>query len=293
MLTLEEILLRLDEKPPRVVSLVPSYTESMFDLGFGKWVMGVTDYCMYPAAELKSLPKVGGVRDPDIERILALTPDLVLANQEENAPETIRHLEQLGMTVWMSFPQSVSDALEVLGGMVRLYHDETAALRVRMLEANYDWAVQAANDQPKLSFFCPIWQGIHAGMPWWMTFNRATYASDLLESVGGVNVFASRQRCYPLAADLGLAESEAPGKRDTRYPCVSLAEVLSAQPEVILLPDEPFLFDENHMRQFMDLLQDTPAVKAGRVYRIDGTLIAWYGTRLGLALETLPEYFLK
>lgn len=291
--TLDEILIRLGEKPPRIVSLVPSYTESLFDLGYGKWVVGVTDYCIHPAKELESVQRVGSVRDPDIGCIQVLAPDVVLANQEENQPDTVHSLEQAGIPVWLSFPKSVEEMFDVLVGMVRFYHDEASSLRVRMLETSFDWAVQAAAEQPKVPFFCPIWQGrLGVDKVWWMTFNRDTYASDLLEKLGGENVFGKRLRRYPLEADLGLAEAESAGLRDTRYPRISLEEVIAAQPEVILLPDEPFAFDETAYSQLLDLLNATPAVKAQRVYRIDGSLIAWYGTRIGLAVDTIPNYFL-
>jgi iron complex transport system substrate-binding protein len=291
--TLDEILIRLDEKPPRIVSLVPSYTESLFDLGFGKYVVGVTEYCVHPASELASVQRVGSVRAPDINCILGLAPDVVLANQEENSPETVRSLEQAGVSVWLSFPKSVDEMFEVLVGFVRFYHDEAASLRVRMLETSFDWAVQAAADQPKLRFFCPIWQGkLGTEKVWWMTFNQDTYASDLLEKLGGLNVFTGRTRRYPLEADLGLATAEEPGLRDTRYPRVSLEEVIASQPEVILLPDEPFTFDDAARSQLMELLHETPAVKAQRIYNFDGSVIAWYGTRIGLALESVPNFFL-
>ena len=289
---LEDILIELDERPPKIVSLVPSYTESLFDLGFGAWVVGVTDYCIHPAAELAKVERVGGVKNASVEQILALAPDVVIANQEENSLGTIRQLEDAGLSVWLSFPKSVAEMFEVLGGMVRFYHDEVASLRVRFLETSLDWAVQAAAEQPKQTFFCPIWQGqLDNGQVWWMTFNFDTYACDLLEKLGGVNVFAKRQRRYPLEAEFGLVQAEDPGQRDTRYPCVSMEEVIAAQPQVILLPDEPFVFDEAMQAQMMELLADTPAVKNQRVYRIDGSLIAWYGTRIRLALETIPDLF--
>ena len=290
---LEDILFRLEERPPRVVSLVPSYTESLFGLGFGKWVAGVTNFCTQPSHGMENLARVGGVWDVDVEKIIALAPDVVIANQEENKPETLSQLEKAGIPVWLTFPKKVMDVFEVLGGMVRFYHDESASLRVRMLETGFDWAVQAAAEQGKLRFFCPIWEGEGPeGQRWWMTFNRDTYSSDLLEQLGGVNIFAHRQRLYPLVADLGLTGPEPSGDRDIRYPRVNVEEVVAGQPEVIFLPDEPFVFDQISYEGMMNCLRDTPAVRAGRVYRIDGSLITWYGTRIGLALDVIPPYFL-
>jgi iron complex transport system substrate-binding protein len=95
-----------------------------------------------------------------------------------------------------------------------------------------------------------------------------------------------------LEADLGLLEPEPAGERDQRYPRVTVAEVIAAQPEVILLPDEPFKFDQAAYTEVLTLLRETPAVKSGHVYLIDGSLIAWCGTRIGAAVSELSAYFL-
>jgi ABC-type hemin transport system substrate-binding protein len=109
--------------------------------------------------------------------------------------------------------------------------------------------------------------------------------------MGGENVFASRERHYPLAADLGRAEAEPPGIRDTRYPRVTADEVLAAQPEMILLPDDPFHFTEGHKQTIQERFADTPAVRNKRVFFVDGSLLTWYGTRLAKAIQVLPSFF--
>jgi ABC-type Fe3+-hydroxamate transport system substrate-binding protein len=289
--SIEEILNDLPENGPRIVSLVPSYTESLFDLGFGKSVVGITDFCSRPLNELAHIPRVGGVADARVEVILALAPDLVIANQEENRPETINALSERGLKVWLTFPKSVEEMMDVLVGMVALFHDEQASVKVRMLETALDWVSQAT-EQSQMRFFAPVWQErTPDGTPWWMTFNRQTYSSDLLERLGGCNIFANRVRRYPLDADLGTGAPEPAGERDVRYPRVTVSEVLAAQPEVILLPDEPFVFDEAGAQEVMNLLRETPAVQAGRVYRIEGRLITWCGTSIAAALSDLSGYF--
>lgn len=290
--TLDDIRLHLETTPQRVVSIVPSYTESMFDLGFGACVVGATDYCVHPQSGLANVPRVGGPKDPRIADILRLTPDLVLANQEENTLQDVEALEKAGIPVWVSFPRSVQDALNVLWGIVDLYHDQTASLRVRYLEDNCDWARQAVEGIPGKRFFCPIWSGsMPDGEPWWMTFNGNTYMSDLLALFGGVNVFSGRQRLYPLLADLGKAPEEPNLDRDTRYPCVRLTEIIEADPEIIFLPDEPFNFGQDSSEKLIELLAETTALRSGRVYLVNGSLLTWYGTRLSQALSELPQYF--
>ena len=116
--TLEDVRHHFETTPQRVVSLVPSYTESMVDLGFGANVVGVTDYCVHPQDSLLNIPRVGGPKNPRIEDILSLAPDLVLANQEENMLGDVEALEKAGIPVWVSFPQTVQEALDVCGGVL-------------------------------------------------------------------------------------------------------------------------------------------------------------------------------
>jgi ABC-type Fe3+-hydroxamate transport system substrate-binding protein len=121
-----------------------------------------------------------------------------------------------------------------------------------------------------------------------MTFDQDTYMHDLLRLMGGENVFAGRVRRYPLSADLGLTEAEQAGERDTRYPRVTFQEIMNADPEVILLPDEPFAYDASQQARLMEMLADTAAVRNGKVFLVEGSLLTWHGTRLARALRDLP-----
>ncbi len=278
--------------PRRVVSLVPSMTESLFELGLGQALVGVTDYCIHPAEAMGDLPRLGGPKDPRLEDIVALKPDLVIANMEENTRQAVEALEAQGMPVWVSFPRTVDQSMEVLWKLAELFRSDTARLRLQTLEVTLDWAVSAAGEHSPVRYFCPIWHEQTAqGAQWWMTFNRDTYCNDVLRIAGGENVFAERERRYPLAADLGQEPSQEAGERDTRYPRITLEEVRAARPQVILLPSEPYGFDEVHQRQLCDLLADTPAVRQGRVHFVEGSLITWHGTRLARALRELPAFF--
>jgi iron complex transport system substrate-binding protein len=289
--TIEAVLARLDGPPRRVVSLVPSYTQSFFDLGFGDAIIGVSDYCTHPAGRLENMCRVGGPKSLRIDKICALRPDLVLANQEENDRDQILALQAAGINVWLTFPRSVKETFSVLADMVRLYGDSGAFMRLRALETGFDWAHQAGSDQARPRYFCPIWQEPGpTGERYWMTFNRDTYSSDLLDQLGGENVFAGRERLYPLEADLGTRPAEASGERDTRYPRVLREEILAAQPEVILLPDEPYRFDHQAESDLRSLLADTPAVQNERIYRVEGRWITWCGTCIGEAMMELPLF---
>ena len=275
--------------PERVVSLVPSMTESLFDLGLGASLVGVTDYCTQPAAQVEGLPRLGGPKNPRVEEIIALQPDLVLANYEENTRQSVEALEAAGVRVWVTFPKTVRQALDVLWTLSALYQSPMAAARVESLEIGLDWAERAAQNREPIRYFCPIWyEAGSKGPAWWMTFNRQTYPSDVLEAIGATNIFADRERRYPLDADLGLVEPGDPAGRDTRYPRMTADEILAADPELILLPDEPYNFTDAHMEQLKAGLRSTRALQNGRVHQFDGSLITWHGTRLGKALQILP-----
>lgn len=284
-------LLMFKHAPRRVVSLVPSMTDSLFELGAGESVVGATRYCPVPSDREGKVTRVGGTREPDLDLISSLNPELVLANKEENSKEAVEALESAGINVWLTFPRTAADALDVLWLVARLFRLEASALpTLHTLEVTLGWLDRASHSQRLPRFFCPIWQGVlEEDSLWWMTFNQATYAHDLLRCCGGANVFASRVRRYPLMADLGIQNAEEPGERDTRYPRVTVEEVRALDPQIILLPDEPYQFSDEEQARVKELLEQTRAVKEGRVRPVDGTLITWHGTRMARALRQLPD----
>ena len=97
--------------PHRVVSLVPSMTESLFDLGFGNYLVGITDYCIHPKTEVEKLPRLGGTKNPRIDELIRLHPDLVIANKEENTQQSIQQIEDEGIPVWLTFPKTVAESI--------------------------------------------------------------------------------------------------------------------------------------------------------------------------------------
>ncbi len=272
--------------PRRVVSLVPSLTETLFALGLGERVVAVTDYCLYPKEALAHLPRIGGTKNPNLDRIVALRPDLVLAYREENTPQAVFGLWQRGIPVWVLDVRTVDDVVHMLRLLAaRFFHPPAAD---RATEAEHALLRHRLNP-PRTAwrYFVPIWQDETRGVRWWMTFNRHTYMHSLLAVLGGVNIFAHRSRRYPLAADLGLAPPQDPKGRDTRYPRVTLEEIRAGQPEVILLPTEPYPYTRQHVAELRELLADTPAARSGRIYLVEGSLLTWPGIRMLQALETL------
>jgi ABC-type Fe3+-hydroxamate transport system substrate-binding protein len=209
-----------------------------------------------------SKAKVGREKDPDVAKIRALTPDLVVANIEENRKEVVEQLRGAGVPVWVTFPRTVRDGIRLIRELGEVAGAPTEGEAVAApLERRYAAAVAAAAGRPATRVFCPIWRGPY------MTIGRDTYVHDMLAVCGGANVFADRGE---------------------RYPTVTLEEVAAAAPEVIVLPDEPFRFRPPHRADFQ-AFPEIPAVKAGRIRLVDGKLLSWYGRRIGEALERLPR----
>jgi ABC-type Fe3+-hydroxamate transport system substrate-binding protein len=242
-----------------VVSLVPSLSEALVWLGLADHLVGVSDWCVHPADALAKLPKLGGTKTPSIARILALAPDLVIANHEENRRRDVERLEAAGVPVWVTYPRSVRDGVALLRELAELGAASGAKPElVDPLEAAVA-AAEAARPARRTRIFCPIWK-----TPW-MSVGGDTYAHDLLVLCGGENVFADRG--------------------DRRYPIVQLDEIVAAAPELILLPDEPYAFGPREASELAAL--DVPAAASGRIHLIDGTLVSWYGPRIQRAIETL------
>lgn len=245
----------------RIVSLVPSLTEALFALGLGDRVVGVTDWCVHPAERVASLPKVGGTKNPSLARIEELRPDLVIANQEENRRRDVERLEANGIDVWVTYPRSVADGVALLTELADLGASDATRQAVLDPVHHRFAAAQAAlaESRPRTRCFCPIWKAP------WMAVGGDTYADDLLRLCGGENVFGARP--------------------ERRYPIVEESEIVAAEPEVILLPDEPYAFGPRDVAELSAL--PIPAARSHRIHTLDGTLVSWYGPRIGTAIETL------
>jgi ABC-type Fe3+-hydroxamate transport system substrate-binding protein len=263
--------------PRRVVSLVPSDTLNVASLGCAGALVGRTDYCELPVDVVASLPSVGGTKNPRVDDVCALEPDLVLANQEENTRGDLEELARRGVRVYVAFPRRVVQGLAHLARLARIFGVERDAGVRELLAAGYH-ALHAADEgrsrAAPIRVFCPIW------MKPLMTVHGDTFISDMLDLCGAQNVFADRERRYPLAADVGHATPLPPEKvrdRDVRYPRVTLEEVVARRPDLVLLPDEPHPFTEEDAAVFRGL--DIPAAKAGAVVRTGGKDLCWPGAR--------------
>lgn len=279
----------LQQTPQRIVSLVPSLTEVLYAFGLGSRIVGITDYCVEPQPEVRSKPTIGGTKNPDVQAILRLAPDLVVANVEENRREDAEFLQAWGIPVFVCFPQTVAEALVTLQALAQATRAEAQASPVlERIAIAYKETKTLTAGRRKVRVFCPIWKEP------WMTINRDTFIHDMLETCGGANIFAERERRFPLAADLGQRsewETVRFAGRDRRYPRVTLDEMAGLMPEIILLPDEPYRFTEADQADFVGLVQ-VPAVRDKRIYIIDGKTVCWYWSRLDDSLRSLRQLLL-
>jgi ABC-type hemin transport system substrate-binding protein len=276
----------------RIVSLVPSLSEALVVLGLGDRLVGVTAYCVEPPGAFEGLARIGGTKDADVEAILALAPDLVIANQEENTARVVGRLAERGVAVWVTYPRSVRAGADLLRELAGLGASPEACARVvdpvlaalEAAESARAAAERGGRRRPRV--FCAIWRDP------WMTVGADTYVHDLIELCGGENVFANGadRAIDPDGGGGGAGGESAKGDGDRsgserRYPIVGLSDIERAAPEVILLPSEPYAFGAVDRGELAGL--DCPAAVHDRIHLIDGTLVSWYGPRIAEAIRVL------
>jgi ABC-type Fe3+-citrate transport system substrate-binding protein len=271
----------LDRAPTRVVSLVPSETETVAAIAGLSRLVGRTDFCEEPSGKIECVPSVGGTKKLDVGRVASLGPDLILANKEENGQRDIEALIALGLPVFVSFPCTLRESLVHLETTAHVLHVPPESVAELVSLKSELARLDAAPHGSRLRVFVPIWKSP------WMSFDGRTYGSDILNAAGFENVFADRARHYPLAADLGRAEPTSSEGRDTRYPRFLLEEVRDRKPELVLLPDEPYRFGEEDAREIDALGMTVP------IEFVSGKDLFWYGVRSIGALERLTALLEK
>jgi ABC-type Fe3+-hydroxamate transport system substrate-binding protein len=243
--------------PQRIVSLVPSDTHSIVALGAGDRLVGRTTWCEHG----DGVPTVGGTKDIDVDAVLALAPQLVVANQEENSRKALEQLAER-VPVLVSLPRRVDAGIGHLARLARIFGVTDDPKVKDLIKRGYELPkAQPVHHRA----FVPIW------MDPLMTLNGETFGSDVLARVGVANVFGDRDRLYPLAADLGKALPQDAAGRDVRYPRITLDELKARGADLIVLPDEPHAFSAADEA----LLQD--ALPSAKVIRVSGKDLFWYG----------------
>ena len=227
----------------RVVSLVPSSTETL--LALGAEVVACTRFCEQP-----DLPHVGGTKNPDLDAIIALQPDVVVMDREENRIEDHDALVEAGVRVFVSDVRSVDDAIALVGDLTALTRaaDDTYT----MCQARR--ARRPPTGLERRTAFVPIWR-----RPW-MSIAAGTYGASLLGLLG---------------IDLVTADLADP------YPMVELEDIAALRPDLVLVPSEPYAFTADHLDEL------AAAIPGARIVRIDGQDLFWWGARTPDAIERL------
>lgn len=233
----------------RVVSLVPSTTETVAALGRADWLVGVTKYCTSGAPDTAA--RIGGTKNPALAQIVALRPDAVLANTEENRPPDLDELRAQGVTVVESLPKTVAEARDVILDIGALLEAPDAA---KAIAADID----AALDEARANV--PAQRVVALTLIWrrpWMAIGPDTYADNLLEECGFANALSGY---------------------DERYPKLEAGLMLGA--DVVLLPSEPYEFTGDDLPAVAEVVPDTPA------HLVDGELLTWHGPRTAAGVRT-------
>jgi ABC-type Fe3+-hydroxamate transport system substrate-binding protein len=238
----------------RIISLVPSQTELLYDLGLDEKVIGITKFCVHPKHWFRNKERVGGTKKVNIEKIRSLQPDLILANKEENTKEQMEQLEKF-TPIWISDVQTFEDALQMVKSIGEITNTtEKAASLITRIIMNFKKLLTESYGQTtnhKLQTCYLIWRNPY------MTIGGDTFISDMLCKCGLQNVFEHLKR----------------------YPEISIEQLLSINPQLIFLSSEPYPFKEKHIEEL------TPYFQNAKIILVNGEMFSWYGSRLLYAAD--------
>jgi ABC-type Fe3+-hydroxamate transport system substrate-binding protein len=232
--------IRTPEYPERIVSLVPSLTETLFDLGLDDEIIGITEYCVQPKEKVAGRVRVGGTKQFRFGVIDDLEPDLIFGNKEENYPEGIRRLREK-YPVWVSDVATIEDALVLIKTMGRLVNRSANAER---LISEIETALDGLGPFSPLKAAYLIWKDPY------MAAGGHTFINGMLEKCGLINVFENK----------------------SKYPRITLEELEGAR--VILLSSEPYPFAASDAETLGGRYPDR------HVRLVDGAMFSWYGSRM-------------
>jgi len=235
--------IRIPSSPKRIISLVPSLTELLYDLDLEEEVVGITKFCIRPKHWFEGKTRIGGTKTLNFEKIKALAPDLIIANKEENTKEEIEKLMD-AYPVWLSDINTYKEAITAINLIGLLCNREERATQlvqqIEIKKANYSKPI----GKPKKVLYL-IWKDPY------MAVGQSTYINDIIATLGYVN-------CY----------------KEERYKTVTIEEIKELKPDYILLSSEPYPFKEKHIEEFKQFIPNSPPKI------VDGELFSWYGSRL-------------
>jgi len=234
--------IELNAFPKRIISLVPSQSELLWDLGLREELVGITKFCIHPMELHESVTRIGGTKTLNIDKIRLLKPDVIIGNKEENEQGQIEALQK-EFNVWMSDIYTLDDSLSMIEGIGELVNKKGEAKKLTTL-INTSFK-QLKHSHKTVLYF--IWKKPY------MVAGRATFIGHLLEKIGLKNCIE---------------------EHNSRYPNLSLDDIVNVNPELIFLSSEPYPFKETHVKELQKQLPNA------RILIVDGELFSWYGSRL-------------
>lgn len=248
-----------DKAPERIVSLTPTITETLIEMGAGNRVVGITNYCTHPARAVDNLARVGGTKSIVLEKVHALKPDLVIANREENRR---RHIDALreSYPVFITHPRSVEQALKMVGGIGLLTRTSAKATEIAEQCKQALSSVDPQARSKTIATACLIWRDP------WMAVGPGGYVNDLLETFGFRNIFKPD---------------------DGRYPETNLETLARRKAEIVLLPNERYAFGEPDRKEVGAFLAEKG--RSARVQIVEGSYLTWFGYRTIQGLRFLGQ----
>jgi ABC-type Fe3+-hydroxamate transport system substrate-binding protein len=239
--------------PKRIISLVPSQTELLFDLGLDKEIIGLTKFCIHPIEKFAERTKIGGTKKLNIEKIRSLEPDLIIGNREENQQEQIEALME-EFPVWMSDIYTLDDAKETIAQIGELVdrQPEAAYLNHLITSGFSDLKTLAVQNGLNKTVAYLIWREP------FMAAGKDTFIDDILMLNGLNNAIKTK-----------------------RYPELTLPELAALKPDLVFLSSEPYPFKQKHLEEIQQFLP------GATIMLVDGEMFSWYGSRLIKAVQYL------
>jgi ABC-type Fe3+-hydroxamate transport system substrate-binding protein len=250
-------------RPARVVSLVPSITELLFDLGLNQEeIVGRTKFCIHPLEGVRRIPSVGGTKTVHVDKVLDLKPDIVIANIDENELEVVENIEsgESPVPVFVTHPLNIRDARCMIRELGTLFG---ASANASALDERIQRSIAAISGARNGRVLYLIWHKPY------MTVAPGTYIDSMLGLIGFSNVIDNTWLQGRSFASTGAR----------RYPVLTAADIAELAPEIVLFSSEPFPFKQRHIDAFL-AEQRKHGILAPQCSIVDGELYSWYGTRI-------------
>jgi ABC-type Fe3+-hydroxamate transport system substrate-binding protein len=234
--------IELPDKPQRIISVVPSQTELLYDLGLEDEVVGITKFCVHPDKWLRGKPRVGGTKNLDIDKIRELQPDLVIANKEENVKEQIEEIEKF-CPVWISDVHDLQSAVHMICSVAEITGKEVGG---NELINNIRSEFEKNKPETLIPACYLIWKDPM------MTVGADTFISEMMKLAGFRNIYEDH----------------------LRYPEITAEHLKNSEASVIMLSTEPYPFKEADVLSFQNIFPDK------KIILVDGEMFSWYGSRM-------------